>query len=281
MVASVRQSHRIQSSTYSSGVRDGTRRAHKLIEPVVYLNGASLIEKIIHQCVSDRMEEMSTGNNNDHTVLVCVCVCERDADQHEMFTDLDKHRKWMQQLPAPFNHSVKLRWFSLLSSAQIKLNPFRVHWIASGRLNRTDRHSLLANPKHSIRVRLRIHFNCPTTTDVQSIKVNRTRFARHIQRNRLLLRAIDVMATCFARFTDGNINYIITRRANPRKFLCFVCCSPTSLSSNSFDASLLVLHKSQTWRTAFITSRSVSLRRRNLPRFLNQRIHASFARSSK
>jgi hypothetical protein len=33
---------------------------------------------------------------------------------------------------------------------------------------------------------------------------------------------IDVIATCFAQFFDGNMNYIISRSINREKFICFV-----------------------------------------------------------
>lgn len=74
-------------------------------------------------------------------IILFSCVCEWDADQHEMFTDLDKHRKWMQQLPAPFNHSVKLRWFSpshssFLCSDQAESIPCPLHRIWSFEQNR-------------------------------------------------------------------------------------------------------------------------------------------------
>lgn len=33
---------------------------------------------------------------------------------------------------------------------------------------------------------------------------------------------IDEIATCFAQFSDGNMNYIISRSLNKQKFICFV-----------------------------------------------------------
>ena len=53
------------------------------------------------------------------------------------------------------------------------------------------------------------------------------------------------------------------------------------LSSTALDLFTVVLHEVQTRCTPLLTPRIVSLRRRNLSRFLNQRIHASITRSPK
>lgn len=95
------------------------------------------------------------------------------------------------------------------------LNPFHVHLIDHGISKKIVSY---VNQKHFIIVFQPIHSKYRTTIDVNRIKVIDLSFSFL----EYICLKIDVIATCFAQFSDGNINYMISRSVNQEKFICFV-----------------------------------------------------------
>jgi hypothetical protein len=56
--------------------------------------------------------------------------------------------------------------------------------------------------------------NCFSTDTFQILYNNRCQYKHYFK--------LDTIARCFAQFSDGNMNYIISRNVNQEKFICFV-----------------------------------------------------------
>ena len=94
-------------------------------------------------------------------------------------------------------------------------NQFHVHLINHGILKKID---IDVNQKHLRIALIEIHFKLYTIIDAHQITVW---LNLSIEKNSFFCQ-IDLVAKCFAQFSDGNMNYIISRSVNQTKFICFV-----------------------------------------------------------
>lgn len=62
---------------------------------------------------------------------------------------------------------------------------------------------------------------------------------------------IDVRATCFARFTDGNVNYIVARSIDRRRFVCFVSLIDKRIVEDWFIFSFSLIQKQNVMNNIF------------------------------
>ena len=99
------------------------------------------------------------------------------------------------------------------------LNQFHVLSNNRGSLNKRVQAFQRVNQKHFIIVQSWTHSNYLLIIVVRLIEVNV--FFYNKQSNDYILM-IDTRATCLARFTDGNINYIVARSEDRARFVCFV-----------------------------------------------------------
>lgn len=61
---------------------------------------------------------------------------------------------------------------------------------------------------------------CPNNQSKTYFKGKRSSFFKYVSFS--LNVQLDVRATCFARFTDGNVNYVVARSIDQQRFVCFV-----------------------------------------------------------
>jgi hypothetical protein len=124
------------------------------------------------------------------------------------------------------------------------LNQFHVHLNNHGILKKIEYHLHIVIRKHFIIVQHRIHSNYRIIIDVKRIEV-RGDFRREKKR---FFVWIDVRVTCLARFTDGNINYIVARSNDRQRFVCFVSFIYRK-TNKIYECFHLVLYQNKTWWT--------------------------------